>query len=286
LRKEAQTHFDLTASGSGQIVALVNASQNFDPNALVMSLTMLDGSIWQQGKRLDVVSKTALAHFTPSGDIGLPYRFTLSPQGKGWTRAAWGPTGNFDLSHIKAWELSFNNLGEGENFVLLSSIGLMEASLVKADNTFGVSGQAQWRELSFASDGVTADISSDGLGNSLYIASETPVSGLGLGFNLEITSSYANSSPDAVVFKLTTSDGKVWQQSFGLPEVGRSIRRIYTSCPSPWTMVRPDPDDLRCKTILGAFYGMTSAVTKWEVILNRPPAGEHKVGVNLLPTIQ
>ena len=286
LRKEAQTYFDLTASGSGQIVALVNASQNFDPNALVMSLTMQDGSVWQQGKRLDVVSKTALAHFTPAGDIVLPYRFSLSPQGKGWARAAWGPTGNFDLSQIKAWELSFTNLGEGENFVLLSSIGLMEASLVKADNTFGATGQAQWRELSFASDGVTADIGSDGLGNSLYITSETPVNGLGLGFNLEITSSYVNSSPDAVIFKLTTSDGKVWQQSFGLPEAGRSIRRIYISCPGPWTMVRPDPDDLRCKSILGTFYGMSSAVTKWEVILNRPPAGEHKVGVNLLSTVQ
>jgi hypothetical protein len=152
LRKEAQTHFDLTASNGGQIVALVNAGQNFDPNALVMSLTMQDGSIWQQGKRMDVVSKNSLSHFTPAGDIVLPYRFSLSPQGKGWIRAAWAPTGNFDLSLIKAWELSFNNLGEGEKSVLLSSIGIMEASLVKADNTFGATGQAQWRELSFASD--------------------------------------------------------------------------------------------------------------------------------------
>jgi hypothetical protein len=286
LRKEAKTHFDLTTSGSEQLVALVNAGLNFDPNALVMSLTMQDGSVWQQGKQLDVVSKTALMHYTPAGDIVAPYRFPLDPQGKGWTMAAWGPTGNFDLSRIKAWELSFNNLEEGEKSVLLSSIGVMGASLVKANNTFGATGQAQWLKLSFASNGVIADISSNGFENSLYIASETPVNGLGLGFNLEVTSSYVNSSPDAVIFKLTTGDGKVWQQSFSLSEAGRSIRRIYTVCPSPWSMVRPDPDDLRCKNILGAFYGMPSDITKWEVVLNRLPGGEHKIGVNLLSTVQ
>ena len=286
LRKEAQTHFDLTANGSGQIVALVNVGLNFDPNAFVISLTMQDGSVWQQGKRLDVVSKNDLRHFTPAGLNMLPYRFPLDPQGKGWTLAAWGPAGNFDLSQVKAWELSFNNLEEGEKSVSLGSIGLMDASLVKADNTFGATGQAQWLERSFASDGVTADVSSDGFENSLSIASETPVNGLALGFNLEITSSYANSSPDAVVFKLTTGDGKVWQQSFGLPEAGRSIYRIYVSCPGPWSMIRPDPDDLRCKGILGAFYGISSDITKWEVVLNKPPAGEHKIGVNLLSTVQ
>ncbi|MBA4143411.1 MAG: hypothetical protein H0X43_10520 [Nitrosospira sp.] len=286
LRKEAQTHFDLTASGSGQIVALMNAGVNFDPNALVMSLTMEDGSVWQQGKRLDVVSSNALAHFTPWGLNMLPYRFSFDPQGKGWTMAAWAPTGNFDLSRIKTWELSFNNLEEGENSVLLGSIGIMGASLVNADNTFGANGQAQWLERSFASDGVTGDISSDGFENSLYIASEIPVNGLELGFNLEITSSYANSSPNAVVFKLTTGDGKVWQQSFSLPEAGRSIHRIYVGCPGPWSMIRPDPDDFRCKGILGAFYGISSDITKWEVVLNRPPAGEHKIGVNLLSTVQ
>ena len=285
LRKEAQTYFDLTASGSGQIVAqLGNAGPNFDPNALVMSLTMEDGSVWQQGKPLDLVSSTG---YTYPGSVGEPYRFSLDPQGKGWIRAGWGPAGNFDLSRIKAWELSFNNLGEGENSVLLGSIELMEASsLVKADNTFGATGQAQWLERRFASDGMVADISSDGLQNSLYIASETPINGLGLGFNLEIASSYANSSPDAVVFKLTTGDGTVWQQSFALPEAGRSIRRIYTSCPAPIGMIRPDPDDMRCKFILGTFYGITSDIKKWEVVLNRPPAGEHKIQVNLLSTVQ
>jgi hypothetical protein len=286
LRKEAKTHFDLTTSGSEQLVALVNAGLNFDPNALIMSLTMQDGSVWQQGKQLDVVSKTALMHYTSAGDIVLPYRFPLDPQGKGWTMAAWGPTGNFDLSRIKAWELSFNNLEEGEKSVLLSSIGIMGASLVKANNTFGATGQAQWLKLSFASDGVIAGVSSNGFENSLYIASEAPVNGLGLGFNLEVTSSYVNSSADAVIFKLTTGDGKVWQQSFSLTEAGRSIRRIYTVCPSPWSMVRPDPDDLRCKNILGAFYGITSDIKKWEVVLNRLPVGEHKISVNLLPTVQ
>ncbi|SDZ20875.1 hypothetical protein [Nitrosomonas sp. Nm58] len=284
LRKEAQTHFDLTDSGSGQIVALVNAGLNLDPNALIMSLTMQDGSVWQQGRRLDVVYSTGMTH-TFAGV--LPYRFPLDPQGKGWTMAAWGPTGNFDLSRIKAWELSFNNLEEGEHSVFLDSIGIMGASLVQADNTFGATGQAEWLELNFASDGVIADIGSEGgVEDSLSISSETPVNVYGFGFNLEVTSSYANPSPDAVVFKLTTSDGKVWQQSYSLPQAGRSVHRIHIFCPPPLSMVRPDPDDLRCKSILGAFYGISSGITKWEVMLNRPPAGEHKIGISLLSTVQ
>jgi hypothetical protein len=278
LRKEAQTYFDLTASGSGQIVAQLGvAGPNFDPNALVISLTMEDGSVWQQGKPLDLVSSTG---YTYPGSVGDPYRFSLDPQGKGWTRADWSPTGNFDLSRVKAWELSFNNLGEGEKSVILGDIGLMSASLIKADNTLGATGQAQWLKQSFASDGVAADISSDGLQNSLYISSETPVNGSG-GFNLEVTSSYANPSPDAVVFKLTTDDGTVWQTSFGMPEAGRSIRRIYTSCPGYSGPARPDPNDMRCQGILGSFYGISSPITKWEIVLNRPPAGEHKIRVYL-----
>ncbi|MCO6426671.1 hypothetical protein [Nitrosomonas communis] len=286
LRKEAQIHFDLTTNNRGQIVVLVDAGLNLDPNALIMSLTMQDGSIWQQGKPLDVVRKTILSHQTPAGDVVVPYRFSLDPQGKGWTMAAWGPPGSFDLSRIKAWELSFNNLEQGAHTVLLSSIDIMEASLVNADSAFEATGQAQWLELSFAADGIVAEIGSEGgVEDSLSIVSETPPSGLGLGFNLEITSSYANPSPDAVVFKLTTSDGKIWQQAYSLPEAGRSVLRIYTGCPSP-SMARPDPDDFRCKGILGGFYGMTSGITKWEIKLNSPPAGEYKIGINLLPTIQ
>ncbi len=149
-------------------------------------------------------------------------------------------------------------------------------------------GQAQWLELGFASDGVIAEISSEGgAEDSLSIVSEIPVSGLGLGFNLEITSSYVNVSPNAIIFKLMTSDGRIWQQAYDLPQPGRSVLRIYTSCPSPYPfMVRPDPDDIRCKGILGGFYGITSDITRWEVMLNSPPAGEHKIGVNLLSTIQ
>lgn len=283
LRKEAQTYFDLTASGSGQIVAQLGvAGPNFDPNALVMSLTMQDDSVWQQGKPLNLVSSTG---YTYPGSVGSPYRFSLDPQGKGWTRADWGPVGNFDLSRIKAWELSFNNLGEGEKSVVLGSIGTgSAASLIKAGNTFGATGQAQWLKQNFASDGVAADISSDGLQGSLYIASDPAATGLG-SFSLEITSSYANPSPDALVFKLTTGDGTVWQRSFGLPEAGRSIHRIYTSCPPP-TEMRSDPNDIRCQGILGAFYGFSGPITKWEIVLNRLPAGEHKIGVNLLPTVQ
>jgi hypothetical protein len=288
LRKEAQTHFDLTTNSSGQIVALVDAGLNLDPNALIMSLTMQDGSVWQQGKPLDVVRKTALRHYTHAGDVVMPYRFSLDPQGEGWTMAAWGPTGSFDLSRVKAWELSFNNLEQGAHPVVLDSIHIMEASLVHADNTFLTTGQAQWLELSFASDGVIAEISSEGgAEDSLSIVSEIPVSGLGLGFNLEITSSYVNASPNAIIFKLMTSDGRTWQQAYDLPQAGRSVLRIYTSCPSPYPfMARPDPDDIRCKGILGGFYGITSDITRWEVMLNSPPAGEHNIGVNLLSTIQ
>jgi hypothetical protein len=218
----------------------------------------------------------------------MPYRFSLDPQGAGWAMAAWGPTGSFDLSRIKAWELSFNNLEQGAHPVLLGSINIMGASLVHADNTFLTTGQAQWLGLNFASDGVIAEISSEGgVEDSLSMVSETPVSGLGLGFNLEITSSYVNTSPDAVIFKLTTSDGKIWQQAYNLPQAGRSVLRIYISCPSPYPfMARPDPYDARCKGILGDFYGITSDITKWEVMLNSPPAGEHKIGINLLSTIQ
>lgn len=289
LRKEAQTYFNLSNNDSGQIVVLVDAGPNLDPNALVMSLTMEDGSIWQQGKPLDVVKKTPLRHYTHDGGIVLPYRFPLSPNPaeNGWTMAEWGPSGSFDLSRVKAWELSFNNLEQGAHSVTLGSIDVTGASLVQAGNTFLATGQAQWLELNFGSDGVSAGIVSEGgTEDSLSIASETGMSGLGLGFNLEVTSSYANSSTDAVALKLTTSDGKVWQQSYDLPQAGRSVLRIYTSCPPPRQMVRPDPYDLRCKGILGSFYGITSDITQWEITLNRPPAGEHEVSINLLSTVQ
>ena len=37
---------------------------------------------------------------------------------------------------------------------------------------------------------------------------------------------------------------------------------------------------------MGAFYGINAAdIKKWEIILNSPPAGDHKVRINLLPTI-
>src|SRR4051794_5816187 len=159
LRKEAQTYFDLTANSNGQIVALVNADLNLDPNALIMSLTMEDGSIWQQGRPLDVVRESgSLMNYADILDLVSPYRFLLDPNGKGWTMAAWGPTGRFDLSRIKAWELFFNNLGQGEHSVLLGSIDTNSAtSLVQAANTFGASGQAQWLERSFSSDGVGAE---------------------------------------------------------------------------------------------------------------------------------
>jgi predicted transcriptional regulator len=52
-------------------------------------------------------------------------------------------------------------------------------------------------------------------------------------------------------------------------------------------MARPDPDDMRCKNILAGFYGINSAdIPKWEITLNNPPAGEHKIGINLITTIQ
>lgn len=290
IRKEAQTYFDLTANSNGQIIALVDADSNLDPNALIMSLTMEDGSVWQQGRPLDVVRKTPLRHYTHSGgtayDIVSPYRFSLDPNGKAWTMAAWAPPGSFNLSRVKAWELYFNNLGQGAHFVTLGSIDTRDASLVKASNTFATSGQAQWQQLGFSSDGLTAEIQSTGaVGDGLSIASEGGWSGLG--FNLEITSSYANPSSDAVVFKLTTSDGKVWQQSYDLSQAGRSIFRIYTSCPGTYPYMDRGNDEQRCQFVLGSFYGLGPADSgsKWEIILNSPPAGQHEVKINLAPTI-
>jgi hypothetical protein len=161
-------------------------------------------------------------------------------------------------------------------------------SLVHANNILGSTGRVQWLEPIFASDGVVSYISSEGgMEDSLSITSDTPVNGVGLGFNLEVTSSYVNYSTDAIVFKLTTSDGKIWQKNYSLTQAGRSVIRIYTSCPSPYPqMIRPDPDDLRCKGILGDFYGITSNITQWQIVLNTPPSGEHKIGVNLLSEIQ
>ena len=160
LRKEAQTYFDLTANNNNQIVALVHADLNLDPNALIMSLTMEDGSVWQYGRPLDVVRESgSLMNYADDRNLVSPYRFPLDPDGKGWTMAAWGPTGRFDLSRIKAWELYFDNLGQGEHTVFLGSIDTIAVtSLVRAANTFGTTGQAQWLETRFASDGVVADI--------------------------------------------------------------------------------------------------------------------------------
>ena len=182
LRKEAQTYFDLT-NGDSQILALVNADLNPDPNALIISLTMEDGSVWQQGRPLDVVRKTALRHYTHAGDIVSPYRFPLDSNVKGWTMAAWGPAGSFNLGRVKAWELSFNNLEQGAHSVLLGSIDSMStSSLVRTNNTFSATGQAQWLETSFASDGVVADVhSGGGAADNLSIASEASIGPVGLG---------------------------------------------------------------------------------------------------------
>ncbi|WP_143053104.1 hypothetical protein [Nitrosovibrio tenuis] len=289
LRKEAQTYFDLTANGNNQIVALVNADLNLDPNALIMSLTMEDGSIWQQGRPLDVVRESgSLMNYADDRNLVSPYRFPLAPDGKGWTMAAWGPTGRFDLSRIKAWELFFNNLGQGEHAVFLGSIDTIVAtSLVRAANTFGTTGQARWLERSFSSDGVIADISSAGVGDRLSIAA--PIDGSGGGFTLEVTNSYVNPSPDAVVFMLTTKDGKIWQQAYSLPKAGRSVLWIYTTCPSvpPGTPgTRPNAYIDHCQVAMGPLYGINPAdITNWEITLNSPPAGEHKIRVNLLSTV-
>lgn len=290
LRKEAQTYFDLTASGNNQIVALVNADLNLDPNALIMSLTMEDGSIWQQGKPLDVVGESgSLTNYADDRNLVSPYRFHLDPNGKGWTMAAWGPAGRFDLSRIKAWELYFNNLGQGEHAVLVGSIDTITAtSLVQAANTFGTAGQAQWLERTFSFDGVVADISSaGGVGDRFSIAA--PIDGSGGGFTLEVTNSYVNPSPDAVVFMLTTKDGKIWQQAYSLPKAGRSVLWIYTACPSvpPGTPgTRPNAYEDHCKVAMGPLYGLNPAdITNWEIRLNSPPGGENKIKVNLLSTI-
>ena len=290
IRKEAQSHFDLTSTGNSQIVALVKADFNLDPNALVMSLTMEDGSIWQQGRPLDVVRTIgSLPGYSDIRNLVSPYRFHLDPSGNGWTRAAWGPTGNFNLTQVKAWELYFNNLGQGMHAVALGSIDINfdSASLIKADNAFNSSGQAQWLERVFSADGVVASINSTGdVGDSLSIAAS--INGSTGGFTLEISNSYVNTSPDAIVLKLTTKDGKIWQQAYSLPQAGRSILWIYTSCPGlPPGPARPNGFELHCQLAMGPLYGINPAdITNWEITLNGPPSGENKIGINLLPSVQ
>ena len=164
-----------------------------------------------------------LHHYTHDGNYMFPYRSFLDSNGKGWTMAAWGSTGTFDLTRVKPWELFFNNLGQGEHTVLLGSIDPMDTmlgSLIQAGSTFGATGQAQWLDRSFSSVGVVADIGSGGnVGDSFSITLES-IGPLGPGFNLEVATSYVNTASDAVVFKLTTADGKIWQQSYHLRRLG------------------------------------------------------------------
>ena len=288
LRKEAQTYFDL--SDKSQILTTLSAPINSDPNALVMSLTMEDGSVWQQGQAMDIVQEQAFRHYSQSNEATSPYRFALDSTGVGWTQAIWSPEGIFDLSRIKTWELYFNNLKQGIHPILFSKIKLMEkASLLRDENnTFHSTGNAYWINHKLANDGLIADISSSGdADDSISIVSENPVT-VNIGFNLEVSTNFQDPLSNAVIFKLTTNDGKVWQKNYGLQGAGRNIFRIYVTCPSPYPQqARPDPGDYRCKGKLNNFYGIDpTAIVKWEIILNHPPIGEHKVGITLIPEIQ
>jgi hypothetical protein len=283
IRKDATTRFDLGAAK--QIVARLSAERNLDPNALVLSLTMQDGSVWQQGKPIDVVSSLG---YVPGNDIGVPYRFALDTQGAGWTRADWGPYGYFNLDRVRSWELYFNNLGTGVHEVLIQGVELTSGASATAGATLQAAGQAQVSSQLVAADGVRATIASSG-------APSDRLSLLGTGsaangFVVEVTSSYASNGADAAVFRLRATDGETREVSFALPQAGRTILRVHTSCPGlpPGVMVRgPVEMEARCRSIQASFYGMDLAkFDRWELHLQNIPAGQHTVKLAVFPQVE
>jgi hypothetical protein len=286
IRKDAQTRFEL--AGAKQIVARLSAERNLDPNALVLSLTMQDGSVWQQGRALDAVSNLG---YVPGNSVGVPYHFPIDAAGRGWNRAEWGPFGYFNLDRVRSWELYFNNLGSGVHEVLIQGVELSALSSASAaiDATLQASGQARIvaQQLA-AADGARATIAASGAVSDQVALQGT--ASAAAGFLVEVTSSYANNATDAALFRLSASDGETRELRFALPQAGRSLMRIHTSCPGlpPGTMVRgPAEMDARCQSLQGAFYGMDLAkFDRWELRLQSIPAGEHSVKLAVFPQVE
>ncbi|HET8938791.1 MAG TPA: hypothetical protein VFN67_35340 [Polyangiales bacterium] len=282
IHKAAATRFDL--AGAKQIVARLSAERNVDPNALVMSLTMEDGSVWQQGKPIDVPASFG---YTPSINVGMPYRFALDQTS--WTRADWGPYGHFDLDRVRSWELYFNNLGTGVHEIQLQGVELTGvASAATTDSTFQSEGQARWVSQRAAADGVRATIAASG-GAADRVAVRGQASAVN-GFLIEVTSSYSSTAADAIVFRLSSSDGETRDISFALPESGRTLMRVHTTCPAlpPGTMVRsPAEMENRCRLLQGNFYALDlEKFDRWELRLQNIPAGEHSVKLAVFPQVE
>lgn len=282
IHKAAATRFEL--AGAKQIVARLSAERNVDPNALVMSLTMDDGSVWQQGKPVDFVANVG---YVPGVGIGVPYRFALDSSR--WTRADWGPYGHFNLERVRSWELYFNNLGTGVHELQLQGVELAYgASLATADSNFVSEGQARWSSQQTAADGVRATIAASGsTADRLAVGGQASAAN---GFLIEVTSSYKNTAADAVVFRLSASDGETRDISFALSETGRTLARVHTTCPAlpPGTMARGEGEmQARCGWMQGNFYAMDLAkFDRWELRLQNIPAGEHSVKLAVFPQVE
>jgi hypothetical protein len=283
VRKEATNRFDLGAAK--QIVVRLSAEQNLDPNALVLSLTMQDGSVWQQGKPIDVVSSLG---YVPGSGVGVPHRFALAANGAGWTRAAWGPYGYFNLDRVRSWELYFNNLGTGMHEVLIQGVELASGASATDAATFQAAGQARVLSQLAAADGVRATITSSGAPSDRLSLLGT--SSVANGFLVEITSSYAGQGADAAVFRLSAPDGETREVSVAVPRAGRTLLRVHTTCPGlpPGVMVRgPAEMEARCRSTQASFYGMDLAkFDRWELRLQNIPAGEHSVKLAVFPAIE
>lgn len=283
IRKDATARFDL--GSAKQVVAYLNAESNADPNALVLSLTMRDGSVWQQGTALDVVSNLG---YVSGNRVGTPYRFSLDASGAGFTRAAWGPAGQFSLDEVRSWELFFNNLRRGVHSLVIEGVETRAVpSLVASATRFDELGQARWLSQSLSTTDMHATVSSDGEPTSgVSIAGEASAAN---GFVVEVGSSYANTAVDAAVFRLIGTDGEVRQVSFALPQPGRSIMRVHTTCPAlpAGVMARGAAEmDARCRGLQGEFYGMDlSKFTRWELLVTGMPTGEHELTVAVYPQL-
>ena len=282
IHKDAATRFDL--AGAKQIIARLSAERNIDPNALVMSLTMDDGSVWQQGKPVDFASNVG---YVPGVGIGVPYRFALDQTS--WTRADWGPYGYFNLDRVRAWELYFNNLGTGVHEIQLQGVELTGvASVLTADSTFSNEGQAHWVSQRTAADGVRGTITASGsAADRVTVLGQASAAN---GFLIEVTSSYSNTATDAVVFRLIANDGETRDISFPLAESGRTLTRVHTTCPPlpPGTPTRgPGETQARCGWMQGTFYGMDLAkFDRWELRVQNIPAGEHSVKLAVFPQVE
>jgi hypothetical protein len=281
IRKDAATRFDIGAAK--QIVARLSAERNLDPNALVLSLTMQDGSVWQQGKPIDVVSSLG---YVPGNGIGEPHRFALDANG--WTRAEWGPYGYFNLDRVRSWELYFNNLGTGMHEVLVQGVELTSGVSVTVGATIQAAGRAQVFSQLATADGLRATIASSGAPSDRLALLGT--GSAASGFLVEVTSSYAANSADAAVFRLSAADGETREISFALPQAGRTLLRVHTTCPGlpPGVMVRgPAEMEARCRSIQASFYGMDLAkFDRWELHLQNIPAGEHSVKLAVFPQVE